>query len=253
MNIENYQMVKSLEEAYTLNQDRMNVVYGGGCFLRLGDRSIQTVVDLSELHLNTIREDDQFYTIGAMVSLRQLEIHEGLNHRFYDIFKHCMSGIVGVPFRNCATIGGTIAQKVNFSDIIPNLMVLETYVELYPSGKVHIHEYMEKNFMNEIVVAIHIRKMDCPIAYCTFRKTATDLPGLVCSVAKVDDIYKISIGSRPAKAIYLESQGLSDEQIDTLVTSVAFSSNGLASKAYREQLAKVYLKRLRDEVLRHED
>lgn len=253
MNIETYKVVESLEEAYTLNQNRNNVVYGGGCFLRLGNRDISTVIDLSQLELDEIKEEKEAFFFGSMVSLRQLETHKGLNEWYDHIFEKSTAGIVGVPFRNCATVGGTLAQKVNFSDIIPILMVLGAAIQLFPSGQVPIAEYMENNYPNEIVVGVHLKKQACIVSYAAFRKTATDLPALVCAVAKDKDNYKISVGARPGKAIYLESPSLLDTEIDHLVEKISFGSNGFASQTYREHLANVYIKRLRTEVLSHEN
>lgn len=253
MNIESYKVVESLEEAYALNQNRNNVVYGGGCFLRLGNRDISTAIDLSQLGLDAIQEEKDHFFVGGMVSLRQLETHKRVNQWYGDIFKKSTAGIVGVPFRNCATVGGTLAQKVNFSDIIPLLMVLGVSIQLFPSGQVPITEYMENNYPHEIVVGVHLKKQVCFVAYEAFRKTATDLPALVCAVAKDKDTYKISVGARPGKAVSLESVSLLDEEIDDLVGKISFGSNGFASQTYREHLAKVYIKRLRTEVISREN
>ena len=47
--IREYVKVSSLEEAYELNQKKANVVFGGGVWLRLGKKNIQTAIDLSGL------------------------------------------------------------------------------------------------------------------------------------------------------------------------------------------------------------
>ena len=54
--INQYVKVKSLEEAYELNQKRMNAVLGGTLWLRLGSRAIQTAIDLSGLGLDQIED-----------------------------------------------------------------------------------------------------------------------------------------------------------------------------------------------------
>lgn len=53
----NYVRPATLEEAWALNQKRANAVLGGGCWLRLGRRRLDTVIDLSGLGLEEIREE----------------------------------------------------------------------------------------------------------------------------------------------------------------------------------------------------
>ena len=77
--IREYVKVSSLEEAYELNQKKANVVFGGGVWLRLGKKNIQTAIDLSGLGLDEITEDEKEFSIGCMVSLRQLETHKGID------------------------------------------------------------------------------------------------------------------------------------------------------------------------------
>ena len=79
LKIKNYVRVQSLEEAYDLCQKKNNVVLGGMLWLKMQRRSIGTAIDLSDLGLDQIEEDGEFYRLGAMVSLRTMERHHGLN------------------------------------------------------------------------------------------------------------------------------------------------------------------------------
>ena len=78
LNIREYVKVQSLEEAYELNQKRTNKVIGGMLWMKMGTYNVQTAIDLSGLGLDVIEEDENEFRIGCMVSLRQLELHEGL-------------------------------------------------------------------------------------------------------------------------------------------------------------------------------
>ena len=79
MNIAQYTKAASLEEAWKLKQKRSAVVLGGCCWLRLSpQRRIAQAIDLSGLGLDQIEEGDDVFRIGAMVTLGQLEGHEGL-------------------------------------------------------------------------------------------------------------------------------------------------------------------------------
>ena len=82
-----YRRAESLEEAYTLNQKRSNVLVGGMMWLKMGNGQKGTVIDLSGLGLDGIEEDGEQFSIGCMCSLRKLETHEGLNTYFGGIFR----------------------------------------------------------------------------------------------------------------------------------------------------------------------
>ena len=76
LNIQNYVKVKSLDEAYELNQKKANRIIGGMMWMRMGDNRINTAIDLSDLSLNEIEETDKEFKIGCMTTLRQLETNE---------------------------------------------------------------------------------------------------------------------------------------------------------------------------------
>ena len=79
LTIQNYVKAASLEEAYELNQKKSNRIIGGMLWLKMSHMRVQTAIDLSGLGLDTIEEGEQEFRIGAMVSLRQLELHQGLD------------------------------------------------------------------------------------------------------------------------------------------------------------------------------
>ena len=106
--IKNYVVAESLEQAYELNQKKNNVILGGTAWLKMGNRNIQTAIDLSNLGLDTIEEDDESFKIGCMCTLRQLEVDKNLNSYFDGAIEKSLIHIVGVQFRNCATIGGSV-------------------------------------------------------------------------------------------------------------------------------------------------
>ena len=117
LTIQNYVKAKTLDEAYELNQARNSRVMGGMMWMRLGNARVKTVIDLSELELNKIEETDHVFKIGAMCTLRQLETHQGLNEYSKGNIAKALSPIVGVQFRNQATVGGSIFGRYGFSRI----------------------------------------------------------------------------------------------------------------------------------------
>lgn len=57
-----------------------------------------------------------------MVSLRELEKHPGLNELTGGTISNSVEHIVGVQFRNCATVGGSVFGRFRFSDVLTILM-----------------------------------------------------------------------------------------------------------------------------------
>ena len=121
LTIGNYVKAKTLEEAYELNQARSSRVMGGMMWMRLGNARVKTVIDLSGLGLDQIEESDNVIKIGAMCTLRQIEESEALKSLYGDGIAEAVRHIVGVQFRNQATVGGSIYGRFrDFSDVRPH-------------------------------------------------------------------------------------------------------------------------------------
>ena len=106
---------KELDEAYELLQkNRMNQIIAGMLWLRMQERTIPVAIDLCDLHLDMIEEDEDSFTIGAMTSLRALEPIEVLQEAFGSLLTDALKDIVGVQFRNTATLGGSLYSRFAF-------------------------------------------------------------------------------------------------------------------------------------------
>jgi Aerobic-type carbon monoxide dehydrogenase, middle subunit CoxM/CutM homologs len=245
LNIQNYVKVNDLEEAYVLNQKRTNIILGGMLWLKMGNRNIVNAIDLSALGLDKIEEDEKEFSIGCMCSLRDLEQSLSLNQYFNNAFKECTRHIVGVQFRNCATIGGSVFGRYGFSDILTCLQALDTYVELYKGGLVALEEFMTMARDNDILVRVIIKKDKRNIQYISQRMTKTDFPIIACAVAEDKEKYYISIGARPARATLqvVDKVRMNMETIDEVIGDIVFGTNMRGSEIYRRHLAKVLVKR----------
>ena len=107
LKIKNYVKAESLEQAYELNQKRPACVLGGMVWLKMGNRNIMTAIDLSDLGLDTIMETEEAFVIGCMTPLHALETHKELNAYTNGAIRESVRHIVGVQFRNCATVCGS--------------------------------------------------------------------------------------------------------------------------------------------------
>lgn len=254
--IDKYVVAESLEQAYELNKNRRNVIIGGMLWLKMGRKKIGTAIDLSALGLNSIEEDNESFKIGCMCTLRDVEVHEGLNKYFNGLLAKSVESIVGVQMRNLATIGGSIYSRFGFSDILTALLALDTYVELYKGGTVALDKYMDMPLDNDILVRIIIKKDNRKVSYSSHRLSATDFPVLTCAVSNTGTKWFIVNGARPMKADLSQfelGENPSHAEIDAAVAKVveetSFGANIRGSREYRQILANVLAKRNIEEIL----
>lgn len=204
LSIRNYRKAESLEEAWQLNQKRTNRVIGGMVWMKIGNGKIQTAIDLSGLGLDTIEETEEEFRIGCMVTLRQMELHEGIAAYSMGAVREALRHIVGVQFRNVATVGGSVYGRFGFSDVLTVLLAMDTYVELYRGGMIPLREFAQQKRDRDILVRILIKKTAGQFAYQSVRNTTTDFPVLTCAVALIDGKLRTAVGARPGRAVLLE-------------------------------------------------
>lgn len=238
-----YVFAKTIEEAYELNQKKNNVVVGGNGWLKMGGKQWGTAIDLSRLGLDKIEESDSEFTIGAMVTLRQLETDKAFNTYTNGAIKDCLKHIVGNQFRNSATIGGSIYGRFGFSDPLTLFLVMDCYVELYKGGLVPLEEFAKMPYDRDILVRIIVKKTPMKIAYDSFRNQSTDFPVVTCAVSSGDKI-KAAVGARPKRAEVVEYTGDLSLFAQTIADSFDYSDNMRASGQYRKELTIVLAKRI---------
>ena len=248
--IKEYVMAESLEQAYELNQKKRNCIIGGMLWLKMGNRMVPTAIDLSNLGLNTIEENEEEFSIGCMTTLRQLEQHEGLNSYTNGAVSESVRSIVGVQFRNLATIGGSIFGRFGFSDVLTCFLALDTEVELYKGGIISLEEFAKMERDNDILVRVIVKKTPGKGSYQSHRNTKTDFPVLAVAADRYGDELKVAVGARPMKAVCIHVPA---EQLDActdlkkfakeLAAQVPMGSNMRGSAAYRTHLAEVLIRR----------
>ena len=251
--IQKYVRAQSLEDAWQLNQNRRNRILGGMLWLRLGKGTVNTAIDLCDLGLDTIEENDEAFSIGAMATLRDLETHESLNAYCENAVANAVKDIVGVQFRNMATVGGSIWGRFGFSDVLTVFLAMDTYVELYKGGIIPLEQFNNMKKDNDILVRIIVKKTPCKMVYTAMRAQRTDFPVLACAVSCLGGECRASVGARPARAqIYrdenkLAAGAVTEENASAFAAFVAEKAptegNVRGSAAYRTHLIRVLVKR----------
>lgn len=261
LTIQEYVLPESFEEAYEILKTNKNSTILGGCgFLRISSKKIGKAVDLSNLHLNYIRENQDTIEIGAMTTFRSVETSPILTQYFDGILSKSVKNIVGVQLRNIVTVGGTVYSRYGFSDFITALLALDAEVVLYKGGQILLKEFLKNGGNKDILVKIVLKKNNRKAAFQTMRNSKSDYAILNVAVSKLDNDWNIVVGARPQRAEiarmaskYLsESKGTMEdiEKASLLAASeLVFGSNMRGSKEYRQSICKVLVKRAIMEVL----
>lgn len=250
--IQKYVRAQSLEEAWQLNQAKRNRIVGGMLWLRLGRGSVGTAIDLTDLGLDKIEETREGFSIGAMATLRQLEQHEGLNAYTNGAIRNAVKDIVGVQFRNMATLGGSIWGRFGFSDVLTVFLAMDCYVELYKGGIVPLEQFAGMKKDNDILVRLIVKKTPGKVVYTAMRNQRTDFPVLTCALSDIGRKTKAVIGARPAKAMVIRDENglLPDGKAFAayVAENAPTDSNIRGSAAYRTHLIRVLVERAAKEL-----
>ena len=189
-----------------------------------------------------------------MVTLRDLEQHPGLNSFFGNAIAHAVQDIVGVQFRNMATVGGSIWGRFGFSDVLTVFLALDSYVELYKGGIIPLEQFAAMKKDNDILVRLIVKKTPSKIVYTAMRNQRTDFPIIAYAVSCVTGEYRACIGARPSRAKIwrdeenLLANGITAESAKSfarfLAAKVPTEGNIRGSAAYRTHLIQVLTERV---------
>lgn len=256
MNFKHYEKPASLDEAYALLvQESNSALLGGGAWLKFRNNKFDILIDLSSLELDKIKEDKEKIIIGANCTLRQVETNE-LVIKKCPMLVQALKTIMGMTIRNLATIGGSIAGKFSFSDILAPLLVMETNLVFYKEGVVSLQEFLSnKKFPKDILISIEIKKENYVSYYKTVKKTALDFAVLNIAILKGEDL-RIAVGARPGiatRAFESEKKESINDITNSILDEISLSSNTRASVEYRKELLKVYIQRGLKEVFSNEN
>ncbi len=264
-----YVRAQSLDEAYELYQKKPNFVLGGMLWLKMKNKTLGTAIDLCDLGLDQIDEDENEFRIGAYATLRQIETHEALNAYTHDAIAESVRHIVGVQFRNVATVGGSIWGRFGFSDVMTIFRALGAKVQLHKAGIMDLDEFAAlPRTTRDVLVSVIVPKNAKGVVYLSQRNQSTDFPVLTCAVANRSGRYVAVIGASPymAEPVWdeegildcladaktdgnaaLTDNSESNAKIDKFAGYVAehirFGSNIRAGAEYREIICRVLTRR----------
>lgn len=264
-----YVRAQSLDEAYELYQKKPNFVLGGMLWLKMKNKTLGTAIDLCDLGLEQIDEDENEFRIGAYATLRQIETHEALNAYTHGAIAESVRHIVGVQFRNVATVGGSIWGRFGFSDVMTIFRALGAKVQLHKAGIMDLDEFAAlPRTTRDVLVSVIVPKNAKGVVYLSQRNQSTDFPVLTCAVANRSGRYVAVIGASPymAEPVWDEDgilDGIADAKTDSnaaltdnsennakidkfaeyVAEHIRFGSNIRAGAEYREIICRVLTRR----------
>ncbi len=236
MIITEYKRPQDFSEVFALLNSHKNAqIIAGGLFLRLTKASIPLVIDISGLGLDKIEDKGEYYQIGAMVTLREIEKSTILPKGLINSVKQ----ISGVGTRNLATIGGSVCGRYPFSDINTALMACSSNLEFYQNKNISIEEYFNKELdKKDLLIYIKVPKSNYSNTKF-YKQVYTDFS--LVNVSICDKV--LSVGARPSRSVCIRDFDVRKSAKDIL-KEVEFTTDYKASGEYRRVLAETLLEDL---------
>lgn len=265
-NVEEYLKPANIREAFVaLEHDREHtMLVSGGTNVALMESSrIKRIVDIRNLGLDDVQEKNGEIHIGAAISIENFRRNPIIRERFGDLFYDGFSLVGSWQIRNMATMGGSIASRVGWSDIATCLLAVGAELEVYDkfnSDRMTLTEYVSHPLKERgIITHIVFKQEDYLYAFERIAKTSFDIATLNLGLAlkivdtKVDDI-RLICGSRPQFASSmvdveeeLKGKVFNNEFVKEL-KSLVFEyfkggSNIIATEEYRRHLSSILAER----------
>ncbi len=265
--VSEYVKPTTLEEAYQqLIKDKTNHIIAGGAWMKLTLKSASHLISLEDLDLNRILTTNDMIEIGSMVTLREIETNEHIKNCCSGILSLACHNIMGINVRNIATIGGSVMGRLAFSDLYPALLVLDATLVFYKAGEVSFADFLKSPKMDtDILLCVRFAKNQGKGYFRKVATTALDFAILNLAIAHSEQGWRISVGATPYVASlatsamsYLNESKRIDEvvmeqTVQLVLEEIPCTDNIRASKEYREQLIKAYIKRGIKKVIEHVD
>ncbi len=241
-----------------LKTDPDSVILGGTTFLRLSNKKYSIGIDLSKLNLDYIKENNDQIEIGAYTSLRTIETDSVINKYFGNLLPKSLENLIGIQFRNNATIGGAIFSRLGFTEINTALLVLDCELEFEKNGIVAFSKFISNfNIKRDILNKIIIKKNKGKSSYKMIRNSDADFAILSVAVSNFDKI-KIAVGTRPsiaklsekASQIINSDNNKIEEAVSLIADEFKFGDDLRASGKYRKMIAPILVSRALLEVLK---
>ncbi len=257
-----YLKPQTLEEAYDMAKTDNSIYLSGGLMVAaLKSSRIERIIDLKSLGMNDVKDREEV-EIGANVKLSEFMRVPVLKEMYNGFFRKLMKEVGSTQIRNMATIGGSVAFRLGWSDVITALLTSKADVEVFKgeTKRMTVEDYISMKREKEIVTSIYIPKIQNRfMAFEKFSKSTFDIATLNAGVSfelkdgEISDAI-VAVGSRPmiserVKEVeeFLEGKKLSPSLIEEAASKmrkvIKVGSDIRATAEYRRILAGSLLKK----------
>jgi len=260
VSIKNWYRPESITEALSLMKKGMVIPYAGGTSFHRGGKITATgMIDLRKLDLDFIHETESGTTIGACARFKDIANYDLTDGR--KILKEACSLAASTSLRNLITIGGSLASKPIWSNIPAALLALNAEIEIAGgnAGKFGIGKFLDEKPLDgtSLITKVFIPKSPGVGIYYRYSETKFDYSLIDTAVylelknVEIETI-RIAVGNLLPKArrLYnleesLKGLPINSERIADLVDKLEINpiSSSIASKEFRSNLVKVFIKR----------
>ncbi len=259
LNVKAYLKPDTVQSAYEMGQIPGSLYVSGGLMVaQLKISNVERIVDLKSVGLTHIEDHSDVFKIGANVKISDLISNPYLANLNGDLLKNSIKEIGSTQIRNMATLGGSIAFKLGWSDIITIFMILDSNLEIYDGefSKISLQEYVKKSPKGVIITEIEVPKSGGIAVFEKFAKSNFDIATLNLGLKVVLDgqIVKdacVVVGSRPMVSqrikeveeflIGKQLNGITKDACDLMERVVQVGSDIRASAEYRKALSRFLL------------
>jgi len=256
-----YKRARSVDEAVDLvarDGEEAKFLAGGHSLLPLMKLRLavpQTLVDIGRLgDLSYIRDEGDYVAVGAATTHSDMA-GSSLLASEVPLLAHAAGRIGDPQVRHCGTIGGSLAHADPAADLPAVVLTLDaTLVARGPSGtrEIAAADFFRGLFESaldpgELLTEIRVGKPAAPgWAFQKFTKRAIDW-AIVGVAVQGGRVSLVNMGQTPVRAAAVEAalaSGASSRDAAARAAEGASPSDDLnASRAYREHLAKVLVRR----------
>lgn len=265
-NVNEYFRPETVEEAFELMQrDRDHSIFlSGGTIVALMESSrIEKIIDLKSLRLDTVSITEDEIVVGASTTVESFRKDPLIRREFGDFFYDAFSLVGSWQIRNMATIGGSIAPKLGWSDVSTCLLAAGSSLMIYGVDgyqRMLISDYFSLPAGEKPLITHAILKKDGWFtAFEKFSKATFDIATVNVGLSIRPEhgrirAARVVCGSRPQYPARFESveAAMVDLEINDVMPSIVRSlvyesfiggSNMTASFEYRKHLASVLAQR----------
>ena len=266
-NVTAYLKPTSVDDALRLLQRRKAravLLAGGTELLTRRDSKVQTVIDLSGLQLDYIRQGKDSLEIGAMTTLQSLVESPLLADYAGGLLATAAHDTATRTIRNAATLGGSIMAGAAASDLVVALLALDAAIVSASGDSMSLEDALASGALHDQVkLMLEVRLPLKPASWCATSCRIARLPSdqaivnvavaLRCEQGLCKDVRLAAggVGDRPLRLSraerLLRGTRLTDADLTKAITvqqrEIAPPSDMLGSGEYRSAMLGVLLRR----------